>query len=211
MSKIPATLWDLHPDMRMDILKRMIVTIKEPILRDYTQKKYAHVAGLGFFPLIWKNDLERLCDVYDCDFKFITDDNDELSEGAGGFHTERGKRPLIYINADYRKPGPPVTTHYMITTISHELGHAIQYKLYGHPAYHIPGYGRLLSAQWAFELEACRLSYYIYKAYFTEVISDIHPNRFRSYRSKADKLFLLESWGPSLKDDMGITGKRNKK
>ena len=71
-----------------------------------------------------------------------------------------------------------------IIRFCHESSHHIQHVLYGQQ-FELTNFAQML----AYEKEACKLSWLVYKLYFKDHIS-IHYNSFRCYESKEDLAHL---------------------
>jgi len=202
------TLWDLHPDVRMDILKRQIAAPPGWILRDYSAEQkgpWKGTPGFGSFPLKWIHDAEQLCAFHGCQFKLLPSKTnfDWGSFHAGSKRANDPRRITIYVGDDAQGDRfLPSTT--FASTLSHELAHAIQWNVYGHPRTHIPGYRKLLSANLAFEQEACRLAFFIWKKLMSDRVPGLNTSSFRSYDKLANQLFLLQT-DSKLVDDLGLS------
>jgi len=193
------TLWDVDPKLRMDIMRGMILDIS-PVFRPYPEKpKQTRLPTGESIPTIYYNDIVRICDLYGCDFKFVALPPESP---VGGSYTAAtpSSRPLIQIEI------ASIPLYYwFIPTLAHELSHAIQYQLYRDVWTQIPGYSEKLSVQLAFEWEACRLSYYVYKAHFYDPQNPIPHPTFRVYRSRDSHQGLIDNFrnhGYVLEDDL---------
>lgn len=80
------------------------------------------------------------------------------------------------------------TTAELVTTICHEFSHHFQAMVYGrkHPAQSFEDCQK-------YEREACRMSYYVYKEFFSHFLP-IHHASFRCYESADDLVFLRRWW-----------------
>jgi hypothetical protein len=203
------TLWDLHPKIRLDVMTAMIVAPPGWKLRPYTEsKRWKGTPGFGPFPLKWVRDAERLCAFYNC--KFTMTPGDEES-GSGWFQYWKKDKPgeICLLSIPEEDGTCFMPSWQFVATLAHELSHAIQWKFYNNPIRHLPGYGKRLSVQLAWEIEASRLSVRVWKKLMYDTIPDIPPKEFRCYMTKKSRLFLLEEW-PGMVDDIGLTGQKHR-
>jgi len=182
--------WNLPPDMRMDILKIIIPTTERLLFQESFPRENSW-GNIPQFPEDKLSDLEYLAGIYGSRL--------ELREDSNSGFDPKGPKPLIYLGIN-----KPMLLRDIVTSMSHELAHALQYKLYGNATYCIPNYTKLLSVQLEFELEACRLSYYVYKAHFARILPRLYHSTFMVYRSRENQRFLLDNWAPDLVDDLGL-------
>jgi len=186
--------------------------------RPYVDPKtgnWKEVPNAGCFPLKRFNDAKRLCAWWGCEFEFRFP-----PPGApygGGFRSGDGpgvkKGPalndlpaiprLIWIDVPADQDGTRFLSHRtFVTTLAHEIAHAVQWRFYGHPGEHLAGYGRRLSAQVAFEQEACRLAFHVWKELLIcDKCDDLTPKDFDDYRTRRSHKYILKNW-PGMVDDL---------
>lgn len=124
-------------------------------------------------PLSCKIDLDILCDNY-----YPLKLSIRKTKKRTSFYRRRTK--TIFLNGDFIRP---IDICFMF---SHELAHHIQYECEMGRKYNYTFNEILL-----FERQAERLAYFIYKKYFSHLLS-IHHLNFNSYRSKEDIDFLYK-------------------
>ena len=136
-------------------------------------------------PSVWVTSMKHLCEIYNCQFKYLLEPI--KSNGIclpGTSYYKSGTRPPIVELGWYPKRKDQMED--WIITFFHELGHRLQHIFYG---------GRLALNNYKqaldYEKEACRLSYFLYKAYATKALPSLPYHRsFSDYNSQASQEFL---------------------
>jgi hypothetical protein len=176
--------WNLPKEQRFKELKKLIIPAPFTVLRDYG-KSWNSYPELSNFPSIWVTDLHRLSDFYGCDFAFRKSD----SVSFGGQYSSLNDRPIIYVTKylNERTGDYFLSTEDLVITFSHELSHRIQHVYYSkHPK------NKLSKDKIAYEKEAERLSYFVYKEYFQHRIQIKRSEFYLGYSSTEKKKHLLE-------------------
>jgi hypothetical protein len=202
----------------MDILKRQIAAPPGWMLRDYSAEQkgsWKGTPGFGGFPLKWIHDAEKLCAFHNCKFQLLLSQTYPYDWGsfhAGSKRPNDPRRITIYVGKfqgkqeDQTQKDCFISSKTFVSILAHELAHAIQWNVYGHPRTHISGYRKLLSANLAFEQEACRLAFFIWKKLMSDRVPGLTTSFFRSYDKLANQLFLLQT-DSKLVDDLGLSKK----
>jgi len=152
---------------RMEKLRAKIVPPARVYLRNYSGN-YRN-GKFSKIPLIWENDLIKLCELYDAKIKFI---KDKKQYGGGSCW---GRTITIYTDDDGF-----IDTRSLIRTFTHELSHLIQRRICKQE------YKNIILR----ERETERHAYYIYKEYFTHVI-ELHHSNFSYGKSKESRENIL--------------------
>jgi hypothetical protein len=162
-------LWKHPKDKRLQDMRKLILPAPSGLVLD--------------FP-IPHTTYTQICSIYECGFGLNTGVYESYYENFN----ESFKGPAIFLGESY-------TDKNSLEMFCHELAHRIQHIYYGNEQEQIPNFGTNAQTMLGYELEACRLSYFVYKQYFATAIK-LHHAGFRLYRRTAHYLqFVKDNWG----------------
>jgi hypothetical protein len=169
-------LWSLPKDERLRLLRALIHPIN---WRPCTARPRRLKPGEPF-PAAWRRDLRRLCKLYGCRLRVQLVRADDERFAITGVYSSR-KRTVHLVG----ERGGIISSYSLCTTWCHELAHRIQHIFYRDVN------DKARDARVAYEHEAGRLGYFVYRAYLAHLM-DLHPNSFRVYQSKSAQRWLMD-------------------